>query len=787
MIFKSAIRSLQKRKVNTLLSIIVLSIGFGTFIIISLFIKYELSWDKFNENYANIYRIQTYKTAVDELIMHSSAAISENLKNNQYDDILNQSLVLPDWEVYLSTSDEGAFIREKGQCADQNFLEIFYCDFVAGSMQNALTEPFSIILSESLADNLFNHENPIDKTLILDKKYALKITGVYRDLPKNTHLQPGFIVSINTLKSLWSNPDLFDDWGGTFYYTYILTKEDANIKQLGASLKDLMKNKLESAEIQLLLRPLSDLYMFSISNNYTIVLYLFGIFSVMVLILASINFINLSIASGSLRGKEIGIKKVIGANRGQLVLQIFLENFIVTIVSLLISILLIELLLNAFNTLTDKQISLALLFEDQFYFTVFTTIMIVSFLSSTYLSGLITSVNALDLFKQKFFSKRSPQLSLKKFLVGFQFTISICLITVSILMSRQIQHMYNLDPGFEKNQLIFVEMVPTAPNIRFNSIKHQCLSNPDILSVSASRGFPIHSSRYTSAPLINWEGAPREELVEARSFWVSRDFVKTLEMKMVKGRNFSESSPSDFGKTCIINETAARHFGWEDPIGKYIQDKRLRVVGVFKDILFHDPYNQIKPLVLTVVDDNATLSGPMFLGFRIKAGTYKSAKETIENTLKSSFPEDPFVVKRFETHYVNDPHFKTFHSLNNLFILFSVVGILLSVFGMIGLVNHSLTQRTKEIAIRKVSGSSSLLIFRSLMIEHITILFIGAFFGSFAAKYIFGELPIYHPFEQHIFDYLIGVMIALIISFLAIFFKTFKESVRNPVEALRFE
>lgn len=787
LLLKSAFRSLKKRKLNSLLSIVGLAIGFSTFIIVSLFIKYEVSWDKFNDNYENIYRIQTYKTVSDELVMQSSAAVSEHIKNNDYNDILNQSLVFPNWEAYLSKTKEAVPLKEIGQYADNNFLNIFSYDFISGNIERALLEPMSIVLSETSAKTLFGRENPIDKIVFLDKKIALKITGVYKDQPKNAHLRPAYIISINTLKTLWNNPALFDDWGNMPYYTYILTKENANIIQLETSLIDLMKDKLESDYRQLQLRPLADLYMYSTNDNYTIVLYLLAIFSFMVLVLAAINFMNLSIATGSLRGKEIGIKKVVGSNRIQLVFQIFIESFLITAFSVFVSILIVELVLNVFKNVIDKQMSIMLLLEDQFFLIVFASIFIVSIISSIYPSWMITSVSSLDLFKNKIVPRRRNYVNLKKYLVGFQFAISIGLITVAILMSRQIQHMYNQDLGFNKSQLLFVEMTPTEHNTTFSHIKNKLSVNSAIESVSISRGFPITSSRNTEAPMINREGGAREELIEVRSFWVSVDFVNTLDMEMVKGRDFSNIHPSDLKQGCLINETAVRHFGWDDPIGKYVDDKKLQVVGVFKDILFHDAYNQIKPLVLTLADEESIISGPVFFGARIKSDVFESAKSTLESTLKFVYPNDPFEVKRFGDHYAHDQIFKIFHSIKNIFIFFSVIGILLSVFGIIGLVNQSLTQRTKEIAIRKVSGCTSISIFRSLMMEYIIIILVAAIFGSMAAQYIFGKMPIYHPVDQNIFDYLIGIMIALGISMLAILFKTIRESTRNPVEALRYE
>jgi putative ABC transport system permease protein len=771
---------------NTLLSIIGLTVGFSSFIIISLFIKYELDWDRFNTNYEHIYRIQTYKTVSDELIMQSAPAVSEFIKN-KFEDIENQSLVFPDQIEYLSASADQAAIKAKGQYADQHFMEIFSYEMKSGTSENALKEPFSIILSSSLSNTLFGDINPVGNTLLLNKKQLLKITGVYEDLPKNAHLRPEYIISLNSLLALWNETNLLNNWLNTAFYTYILTKEEADIPQLGASLKDLMKDKIETDYRQLQLAPLSSLYMYSTNNNYTIVLYLLGIFSLFVLALAAINYMNLSIASGTLRGKEIGIKKVIGSNRRQLMAQIILESTLVSLASLLLSCLIVELSMSPFNLATGKELEFSLLFQDGFYLIIIAIIFMVSIISSIYPSWLITSVSSIELFKQNFSVKKRSGINLKKFLVGFQFAISIGLITLAVLMSRQIQDMHTKDFGFEKENLLFIEMTPSKKDISFDKFKQRLAAIPEIQSISLSRGFPIQSSRYTSSPMINWEGGARNERLEVRSFWTSYDYAKTLNLKIVAGREFRNDFPADVGQSCMINETAARQFGWEDPIGKYIDDKKLQIVGVFQDMLFHDTYNKIKPLVLTLVGDSSKVSGPVYFGFRIDSNSNLEVKPKIEQAIQSFFPMDPFEVILFTDHYKTDQIFVIFNTINNIFIFFSIIAIILSVLGVIGLVNHSLNQRTKEIAIRKVSGCSSISIFRSLTLEYVFIILIAAGFGSYGARYMFNMLPLYYPIEQRIMDYLIAIIIALTITLLSIFYKTLKESTRNPVDALRHE
>ena len=785
-IIKSAIRNITKRKFNTVLSIIGLTVGYSSFILISMFIKYELSWDSYNDHYDNIYRIQTYKTVEDERLMQTTPAISRYL-DNKFSDIRKHGIVLPYQKEFLSASLKNEVIEKEGQYADQNYLDIFSYKFIYGNRNSALIEPLSIILSSNVASLLFQDENPVGKTIVLQKKHNLKVTGVYNDLPKNSHLRPDFIISFSTLETIWNRKDIFEQWDWNAYFTYILLNEKADYKHVDANIRDILKDKIDTDYRQLYLRPLSKLYWFSTSDNYLIIIYLLGFLSVSVLILASINYINLSIASSSQRGKEIGIKKVIGSNRTSLIGQVFLESFLITLFSFFASLIMVELVLDTFNQATDKSLTFSILFRDGLLVILFVIIVITGILSSIYPSLLITSIKSIDLFKKRFYPVGKSRISLKKSLVVFQFTISIILITVTVLMTKQIRYTQSMDIGFEKSNLLFTKLIATNKGVTLNQIKNKIRSNPQITSVSASQGFPVNSSRYTNISMTNWEGGQADEVVEVISMWVSYDFINTIDLEIKKGRGFSIDYPSDSVHSCILNETAVKRFGWDDPIGKYINDRQLQVIGVIKDMHFHDMYNEIKPIVLLLKDDNSEIKGPVYFSFRIHPGSEKTTMVTINSALKESFPFDPFQIKIFNDYYKTDVIFEIFRTINSLFFLFAIIAIVLSVLGVIGLISHSLQQRTKEIAIRKVSGCSTLSMFKSITLEYALLIAIASVVGSIGARYIFSIMPIYYPSEQNVFDFLIAVIITIVVTFVSIGHKTWKESSRNPIEALRYE
>jgi len=782
---KSAFRNLQKRRVNSLLSIVGLTVGFTSFIMVSMFIKYELSWDSYQENYDRIYRIQTDMISQNEKIMQSSPALYTYL-NNRFTDIEKHGIVMPNVKSFLSATEGKESIEEEGQYADQGYLDMFTFEFNEGSGAGALMDPMSIVISSSLATKLFNHDNPVGKMMLLQKKHNLKVTGVYQDLPEDSHLKPEFIISFSTLEILWKRDSIYDQWDWNAYFNYVMLRKGADHKNVDAGIRYLLKDKILTDYRELYLRPLSKLYMYSTNDNYKIFIYILSVFSFFVLVLASINYVNLSIASATTRGKEIGIKKVIGSSRRLLMTQIFMESIIVTMFSFILSLIIIELALNAFNQITGKDLTFLLLFKDGLIVFVLAAILLIGIISSIYPAWIITRFKSIDLFKNKL-SGNNKKIPLKKVLVGFQFTISIILITLSVLITKQISYTQKMDIGFDKSNLLFAEISPTEGKVTFNQIKNRLKDIPEIEFLSASGGFPIHSSIYVGLNMMNWEGGARNEVTEVKTFWTSYDFLKTLNLEIVEGRGFSEVYPSDLKNSCIINETAVRQFGWKEPIGKYIDNRKMQVIGVMKDMHFHDMYNVIKPLAIQVKDGDSEIRGPVFFAFRVNSDNLNKFRGDIEARLKESYPVDPFAVKIFSDHFKTADIFEVYSTMNSVFTFFASIAIILSILGVIGLITHTLNRRTKEIAIRKISGCSSFSMFASITLEFVLIIFIASIIGSLGARYFYGLFPINYPFELSIWDFMIGGVIILVLTLLSTGHKTWKESVRNPVEALRYE
>lgn len=768
-------------------SIIGLTIGFVSFILISLFIKYEKNADKHNENYDRIYRIQMIKTIDDTKWMQTPPALSLLIKN-RFNEIEKQAVVFPNNEGgYIYLPDGRLFRESMGLYAEQDFLSIFSFSFIYGDKDNALLDPTSMIISESLANKYFPGENPVGKMILREKKYPFTITGVYEDLPQNSHLLPDFIVSFIAYETVEGGGNVYESWEQNAYYTYVLLKEGASSKNLDTQIKDLLKDIIKTDHRQLYLRPLSKLYIQAVDNNYLTVIYIIGLFAFLVIILSFINYINLSIASGTLRAKEIGIKKANGSRRKTLITQLLSETVILVLVSSVLSVVLILALLPVFNQVVGKDISPVILFQNGFILKMTLIVIIGGIMAGLYPAYLTVSVSTVDLFKNNVFNSKKGNVKFRKALIIFQFIVSIGLISMSVLISKQIGYMITMDAGYNKNNLLFIEMSPTNADISLENIKSRVISNPNIQSVSFSRAFPINNSKFCDPVMCNWEGSDPDEYIDTYQFWGSYDFINTLELEIIKGRSFSRDFPGDAENKCIINETFANKIGWDDPVGKMIYNRQYQVIGVVKDFHFHDMYNRINPIIIRVMPDNYNAERARYLAFRISGNNTNQTKKYITEVVQELFPDDPFEVKVFSNFFVEQQIFRIFNTIRNLFVFAALIAILLSIMGVVGLVNFALNRKTKEIAIKKINGSSISSILTSYLTEYLILIIVAGIFGTVGAVYAFQQIPLNYSVDHSVWDYLKAEIIVLTVVLLSIFYKVYKESRRNPVEALRYE
>jgi putative ABC transport system permease protein len=786
MILKISIRNFLNNKIFSTINILGLALGFTAFILISLFIKYELNWDKTNVNYDRIYRIQRHysKTlyAMDgNDISPHSRAITAQLLEKQFPEFNKVCVIRENGGKFLAFDASRQIYNNRGICADSCFFDVFTYKFLEGSQTNALNKPFSIVLSKTMADRLFGGEGALGQVITLEKKFILNVTGVYEDLPENTSQRPDYIVSFSSLAKT-GGITRNDIWSGDFM-TYGLLNKGVDYKELEGKIKNLFSGfkGIEFEELQLC--PMKYIYLnFNGKNDYIIALVLYGFIGLFILIMSAFNYINLTTAGSSVRRKEVALKKVCGSSRFTLVVQFLGETIFTALIALILAFEIASAILPVFAGIINRPLTLNLINDISFIILMVIISLLVGLFSGIYPALILSSQNILSLFKGELSVKGLRKLSLKNALVSFQFAISIFLILITLSFSLQIRYLSGKNPGFNKENILYTRMSVSDQTFTFDQLRNRILQHPEITNALMTKNLPFVTF---GGGMTNWEGGDPNEKINCCFNTISYDFIKTLHIPVVAGRDFSHDFPGDIGKSCLINESAVRCFGWEDPVGKKLNNNRLTVVGVVKNYIYKDMHNGIEPAILILSEEKA--SGEWTFAFRIQQGSDKKAKAILTEEFEKSFPNDPFEFNDLATAFATADTFKTYNSINRTFLFFTVFNIFLAMIGLFALVSFTVVRRTKEIGIRKVNGSSPVNIFYMLSRDYYVMLLVAILISFPSAVWTNNMIPGAYKLSPQLWVYMSAAGIILIIILLTTSYQTLKAAGMNPVKALRYE
>jgi putative ABC transport system permease protein len=713
--FTIAFRHLKKHKVFSLVNIAGLAVGLGVFWLMALYIADELSFDRWEVNSSRIYRVvhSAEWPAGKFRLAPTSALFAPTLKKD-----------FPEIEEAARIDPEGGgtilYLDKKIQAgdilfADNSFLAIFQPTFLQGDSRQALTTPHSIVLTRSLAEKIFGAiDNAMGKTLSFQHDDAQQqVTGIIEDIPTNSHL---------AFSALRSMPDLSgSSWPSFDKYTYVLLRRDADPKQLESRFPAFFQRYLsvymDKTRYHMWLQPLSSIHLHSSDLSYDIArnngdiryIWLFAAIAVLVLVIAVINYINLSTARSSMRIKEVGVRKVIGSGRRQLIGLFLAESVLFTLVAATISAGLAGMLIPLFNQLAGKDLTLW-----QFG-KVPTLAALVLFSLATGLAGGIYPSLFLSGFRMIPALKgqqgnQKNNLLFRKSLVSFQFVITIVLIAGSITLYRQLKYMHNKDLGFNKQQVLTFHIGNPSVREHMAELKARMLRSPLVESVGGA-GNPIGNNDIgsTSFEFERNNGTIEPDARMVQTFYIDADYLRTLQISLSKGRNFSADRPADLTGSVLVNETLVQQLGWMEPLGKKIRmrvgpnhaPQDAQVIGVVKDFSIYSLQHKIEPLVLQMPpvpkeDDNCYV--------RLSRANVPAALRFIENTYKDIDP-----AASFEYHFLDEnfeKQYATEEREGRLLIVFTVLAIFIACLGLFGLVTFAVEQRTKEIGIRRVLGAS---------------------------------------------------------------------------------
>jgi putative ABC transport system permease protein len=788
---KIAFRSLWRHKGFSIINIIGLAIGMTACFLIYINIKYELSYDSFNEKYDQIYRIGT-----DIKLPSTTFPISVSFVQlgpalqREYPEIKSSARISSD--RFLVQYGDSKFQEDNVVYADASLFTVFTLPVVKGDVKNGFKAPFTVVMTQTFAKKYFGNSNPVGKSLLLNDKYPALVTAVIKDVPQNSHFKFDMAISYSTLESI--NPDILNNWTRIGALTYIVLPKGYNYHKLESQLPVFASrhytqaDKNEGVSYGFHIVPLKDIYMnnkwggpeFGDLHN----VHIFSIIAMFILLIACINFINLTTARATERAKEVGIRKVIGAVRKQLIIQFLSESVIICLIAFLLSVLFSYSLLPLFNQLSGKVISTSI-FSHSYLLQLFILSCGIGISAGLYPAFVLSGFKPITTLKGKF-SKSTKGILLRRGLVVAQFTISIVLIIGTIVVYSQLNYMRSQPLGFQKDQMLAINFYSDSTvQHRVELIKSELKKIPNVVSVTASRSLPGFGNGNSDSKIENKAGVMQQILIDA--YYVDYDFIPQFEMKLAAGRIFSKSFGTDTTRTMIINETAAKKLGYRTPaeaLGRdYLQwGRKGKIIGVLKDFHFQSLQETIKPLSMIIDPD----FNKMFT-LKIASKDIPATIAAIQSKWKTLVPERPFnyafVDETFNKQYVAQETF------GNLFMYFAVLAICISCMGLFGLASYSTIQRTHEIGIRKVFGASVTGIVNMLSVEFLQLVIISLLIAFPLAWFAMNKWLQDFAYRIAIgwWVFALAGVIALVITFATVSFQAVKAALANPVDSLRSE
>lgn len=784
------LRNIRHNKVFTLINLGNLVVGFAVFILFSVLVDYELSYDKFNTNYEQIYRVQTRQE--DSYPINYCTYSPPAYRYHLLSDLPEVEKVLLMREVSGGAHGSGQFFtlpdgsqlnEQDGYWSENTIFDIYTVPLIEGSKQNALTEPNTIALSETLAKKLFPTGSATGKLVTIGKHYPLTVSAVYADFPLNSSLRPTYMVSMPTYDILGDGPQYRDNWRQIQFDNFILLKKGADPEQVNAKIRDAFKNIKDYEKSFPYLHPLSKHHISPNSQGDMMIgLAILSLAAALVLILACVNYVNLSLANSTQRSKEIGIKKVIGSSQRFLAYQFLAETVLHTLFATLVALFVAQAALPLLNRIMEKNFDLSIWSNGTMLGLILLVSLFVGVLSGLYPALVISAYNPVKVLKGKLFSNGGTSFSVKKVLVVAQFSISLFMLLVSFILYGHVNFILNKDLGFASKNILYTE-INVHDTTDFGTIKNRMLQHSEISDVAFSSTIPFIGN---IGGYISWEdGAPDDRVMVSRNY-VNYDFIPTYNLKMVYGRNFSREYPAD-NQACIINETALKVFGWKDPVGKRITlyGRAYPVIGVVKDFHPYSVHNLIPTYVMFL--NSNVISGSSLISVRYTSGSEANAKTIVTRELEDILPNDPFEFKDFGVAFYLDYAIGFWQTMKRMFIFFAVVTLFISTIGLFGLILFTVRRRTKEIGVRKVLGSSIITVYWQLSSEVIYMLGFAVILGCPAAMLIYKAMPGAYKEPLSALVFVAGILLIAVIAQLTISYHVLKVAVSNPVEALRYE
>jgi putative ABC transport system permease protein len=775
---KTALRNIRKYKVYSFINISGLSIGMACCILILLWIRYEWSYDRFHKNTDTIHRIVvnwpsgTHTSWTWRTPPPLAAALKTDLPG------IEEASRFHRISGILVEKEQTGFNETIG-FTDPELFSIFTLPLQSGNPETVLADPHSIVISETTARKYFGREDPLGKVMIVGDSLSLQISAVMEDIPPNSVISCPILIPFRHMETLTGYGNV-DEWGDFGYNTYVLLTDHADPNDTNHKLKDYLDIRWEEPEneVELTLQPLTRIHLYDLGGGGPIVyIWIFSAIAVFILLIACINFMNLTTARSATRAREIGVRKVVGANRRQLIRQFLFESFLLSLISLLAAFVIVILMIKPMTQLAGLPAKSHLF--DPGVIPLFLLITVLTgLIAGSYPAFLLSSIRSAEILKSR---QKYGSLLFRKCLTIFQFTISIFLLISLLLISRQLGYMNRKPLGFVKNHIIYVPLNDDLLRL-YGPFRQELLRNPDISHMTATSSY-VGLGPMWSTSGVDWEGRTPDASFSLDMIYADQDFAETFQLGLAAGRYFSREYTTD-ATNFILNEAAIAEMGLENPVGMEIgvTGQRGRIIGVLNDFNFEPLRNHVQPLVI--------LMQPRYFRYtaiKIEAENIPSTLAFIEQTFQRFSPRYPF-----EYRFLDEVIDQTYHPeqrSRQLLRYFVLLAGFISCLGLFGLASFMVQKRTKEIGIRKTLGASTATIFLLLSKGFIRWVIIANFIAWPIAYFTMNKWL--QSFAYHINLapelFLFSGMIAFSAALMTVGYQAIRAAQANPVDSLKYE
>jgi putative ABC transport system permease protein len=788
---KIAIRNISRYRIFSIVNVLGLAFGIAISIIIYVFICQELSYDRYHKNHNRIYRVNSRVEAFETSFKSAMSPylLSETMKKD-IPEVEESARVLMGSHKLVSYNDR-QFSARRFYYTDPSFFKIFTVPLIKGDPENLLNEEYTIVITEETAERYFGDEDPIGKKLYLDNGWKFRVTGVCENVPVNSHLHFDFLAS---LKGIMLGKDA-ERWNVNPLTTYVMLKEGTKPSLLQDDLDKIAQGKISSyyeGVFEFYLQPLTDIHFTTdVTDQFEagrqkIYLYIFSVLAGIILLIACVNYMNLSTARLSTRAREVALRKVVGASRRQIIMQFLSESVFFSILAAFIALVIIELIAQPFLKISGISIDSSN-FHHWFLIPILLTgTLVVGILSGSYPSLFLSGFGVIKIMKGgSYRGNRSTRL--RGILVLSQFSLSIIMVISSLVIYNQVKYLQKKNLGFNKNNIVVIERA-YALGKQEKIFKEYLKKNPDILNTSLTLTMPGETS--AQVPLFYTQGETRKTAY-LTGMAADDEFVETMQMHLLQGKNFDTIKSSDKSWQILINESAARELGLENPVGmklnyadNMMKGNEFLITGVIRDYHFESLYKEIKPMFIYRVEPGMHIQN---LAVRLNGEDIPGSIEYIRKGWKKMTSDEPFDYYFLDKDL--DMQYKEEERTAGIFGVFSFLAIFIATLGLFGLAAHTAELRTREIGIRKAMGASVRRI-ALMLLSHFTRWVLWSVLVAFPLAYLAMKLWLgrfaYH-INIEIWFFILAAFLAIIIAIITVSFQSFRSAMASPIRALQYE